>query len=77
MVPRESAISPMSADCDQISIRADHSKLVKFRSRTDEHYQRVRIRIQELGGYHILGDKLIDDSVSGGKPIIPHLISIT
>jgi hypothetical protein len=48
MLIRESAISPISGDYDQISIRADHSKLIKSKSTADEHYQRVSKKLQEV-----------------------------
>ncbi|KAI5816139.1 hypothetical protein BZA77DRAFT_64442, partial [Pyronema omphalodes] len=48
MVPRESAICHMAKHDDVFEIRADHSRMVKFRSRSDEHYKRVIAKIKEI-----------------------------
>ncbi|KAI5811817.1 hypothetical protein BZA77DRAFT_270912, partial [Pyronema omphalodes] len=48
MVPRESAVCSVSEDCNRIEIRADHSLMVKFRSESDKHYQRVITKIKEI-----------------------------
>ncbi|KAI5817928.1 hypothetical protein BZA77DRAFT_343298 [Pyronema omphalodes] len=48
MVPRESAVCSISEDHNIIEIREDHSKMVKFRSKSDEHYVRVITKIQEI-----------------------------
>jgi hypothetical protein len=48
MVTRDSAICPLSENCNQIAIQEDHSRMVKFRSRTDPHYQRVYSKIKEI-----------------------------
>jgi hypothetical protein len=49
MVPRESAICSMSKDYNRIQIdRADHSKMGKFGSKSDVHYQRVVVQIEEI-----------------------------
>jgi hypothetical protein len=47
MVPRESAICSMSDVNNQTAVRSDHPKIVKFKSRTEDHYQRVFAKIQE------------------------------
>ncbi|KAI5811833.1 ankyrin repeat-containing domain protein [Pyronema omphalodes] len=52
MVPRESAICSLSQDYNKIEIRADHSRMVKFRSQSDEHYQRVVTMIQDIKETH-------------------------
>ncbi|KAI5792255.1 hypothetical protein FPQ18DRAFT_305547 [Pyronema domesticum] len=41
MVSRDSAICFQSENCNQIAIQKDHSKMVKYRSESDENYQRV------------------------------------
>jgi hypothetical protein len=48
MVPRESAVCSISNGYNIIAIRADHSRMVKFRSESDEHYQRVMVKIKEM-----------------------------
>jgi hypothetical protein len=48
MVPRESAVCSISKDYNRIEIREDHSRMVKFRSESDEHYKRVIVKIKEL-----------------------------
>ncbi|KAI5790407.1 hypothetical protein FPQ18DRAFT_293396, partial [Pyronema domesticum] len=52
MVSRDSAICVLSDDFNQISIQEDHSQMVKFRSRTDPHYQRVFAKIKETMENH-------------------------
>ncbi|KAI5816136.1 hypothetical protein BZA77DRAFT_313721 [Pyronema omphalodes] len=48
MVPRVSAICAISKHCNRIQILADHSGMVKFKSWSDENYQRVMGKIKEL-----------------------------
>jgi hypothetical protein len=48
MVPRSSAVCSVSKSVNRIEIRADHSRMVKFRSQSDEHYQRVILNIKEI-----------------------------
>ncbi|KAI5817799.1 hypothetical protein BZA77DRAFT_244435 [Pyronema omphalodes] len=48
MVSRKSAVCSVSEDCNRIAIHADHSRMVKFRSESDEHYQRVVAKIREM-----------------------------
>ncbi|KAI5810379.1 hypothetical protein BZA77DRAFT_297844, partial [Pyronema omphalodes] len=52
MVPRESAVCSVSEDYNRIEICADHSKMVKFKSESDEHYQRVIAKIKHMGKAH-------------------------
>ncbi|KAI5785392.1 hypothetical protein FPQ18DRAFT_87085 [Pyronema domesticum] len=79
MVTRESAICSLSKNCNQIAIQEDHSRMVKFRSRTDRHYQRVCSKIKELtNAYELHGvqDRLQDDEIQKIKswisPLEPH-----
>jgi hypothetical protein len=48
MVPRESAVCSVSRDKNIMEVRADHSKMVRFWSESDEHYQRVIVKIKEM-----------------------------
>ncbi|KAI5812817.1 hypothetical protein BZA77DRAFT_296478 [Pyronema omphalodes] len=48
MVPLESAICSISEEHNKIGIHADHSKMIKFESRSDENYQRVISKIQDI-----------------------------
>jgi hypothetical protein len=52
MVPRESAVCSVSKGNNRIEIRADHSRMVKFWSESDEHYQRVMMAIKEMMENH-------------------------
>jgi aspartate-semialdehyde dehydrogenase len=52
MVSRDSAICPLSENCNQIAVQEDHSKMVKFKSRTDPHYERVYSQIKEMVEKH-------------------------
>ncbi|KAI5797157.1 hypothetical protein FPQ18DRAFT_303326 [Pyronema domesticum] len=56
MVPRSSAVCSVSKSDNRIEIRAEHSRMVKFRSQSDEHYQRVIVKIEEMTKdyYHLL-----------------------
>jgi hypothetical protein len=59
MVTRDSAICSLSENCNQVAIQEDHSRMVKFRSRTDPHYQRVCSKIKELTkAYEMRGERL-------------------
>ncbi|KAI5817783.1 hypothetical protein BZA77DRAFT_365679 [Pyronema omphalodes] len=55
MVSRESGVCSASDDCNKIEIRADHSRMVKFRSESDEHYQRVVAKIVEITKTYEMG----------------------
>jgi hypothetical protein len=48
MVPADSASCPQSRTEDCIEIRADHSKITKYTSISDEHYQRVWQKIKQI-----------------------------
>ncbi|KAI5785356.1 hypothetical protein FPQ18DRAFT_416352 [Pyronema domesticum] len=48
MIPRGLAVCSVSKDCNRMEIRADHSRMVKFLSESDEHYQRVIDKIKEM-----------------------------
>jgi hypothetical protein len=52
MVSRDSAICPLSENFNQIAIEEDHSNMVKFRSKTDPHYQRILAKIKETMENH-------------------------
>jgi hypothetical protein len=52
MLTRESAVCSVSKGNDRMEISADHSKMVKFRSKSDEHYQRVVVKIKEIMENH-------------------------
>ncbi|KAI5785379.1 hypothetical protein FPQ18DRAFT_86745 [Pyronema domesticum] len=79
MVIRESAICSLSKNCNQIAIQEDHSRMVKFRSRTDPHYQRVCSKIKELtNAYELHGvqqrlqDNEMRQIMSWISPLVPH-----
>jgi hypothetical protein len=42
----------LSKGNDRMEISADHSKMVKFQSKSDEHYQRVVVKIKEIMENH-------------------------
>jgi hypothetical protein len=48
MVPRSSAVCSISKESNRMEICADHYRMVKFQSRSDVHYQRVIVKIQEM-----------------------------
>jgi hypothetical protein len=48
-VPKASAILPGFSDAEMIAIHADHVNMVKFSSRDDEVYQKVREHLVLLG----------------------------
>ncbi|CCX13134.1 Similar to hypothetical protein AOL_s00004g380 [Arthrobotrys oligospora ATCC 24927]; acc. no. EGX54347 [Pyronema omphalodes CBS 100304] len=69
MVSRDSAICPLSENCNQIAIQEDHSKMVKFKSRTDPHYQRVYSQVKEMMEKHEA--KLSDTSYTPIQTVAP------
>jgi hypothetical protein len=71
MVSRDSAIYPLSENCNQIAIQEDHSKMVKFRSRADPHYQRVFAKIEEMMENHDREAKLSDSSFTPMETTTP------
>jgi hypothetical protein len=70
MVSRDSAIYPLSENCNEIAIQ-DHSKMVKFRSRADPHYQRVFAKIEEMMENHDREAKLSDSSFTPMETTTP------
>ncbi|KAI5816149.1 hypothetical protein BZA77DRAFT_344455 [Pyronema omphalodes] len=74
MVPRQSAVCPVSKPHNIFQICADHSKMVKFQSHSDEHYLRVVTKIKEITeSYGILG---VRQGLKGGcAEIVERFIS--
>ncbi|KAI5817778.1 hypothetical protein BZA77DRAFT_25759 [Pyronema omphalodes] len=79
MVPRESAVCSVSEDHNRIEIRADHSRMVKFRSMSDNHYLRVIATTREMrkkyetrGFHERLADNAIRQIIPLISPLEPH-----
>jgi hypothetical protein len=64
MVSRDSAVWFQTERSNQLGIRADHSKIVKFRSVADENYDRIVRKLQDILEKQQTGDSRISSSIS-------------
>lgn len=64
MAPRDSAVWFQTEQSNQLGIRADHSKIVKFRSVADANYDRIVRKLQYILERQETGDCRISSSIS-------------